>query len=61
MMSLLAELGVEFAELIAHAISSVAVRVKGWLQYRRLYSAAERREHARQLAAGSPRAGAATR
>lgn len=37
------------ADVLAHFLASTIVRIKGWLAYRRLYSAAERREHRRQL------------
>ena len=38
-------------DLLADVLTSAIMRVKGWRAYRRHYSAAERREHRRQLEA----------
>lgn len=45
-------MGLLFAEVVAHAMASTVMRIKGWLAYRRLYSPAERREHRQQIDAG---------
>lgn len=57
MITLLAELGAELAVGLDEALNALVLRFRGWRQYRRLYSAAERREHARRLADRGPRGG----
>lgn len=48
-----------FGEVIVFWLDPALTRIRAWRAYRRLYSAAERREHNRQLAARPPRPGAA--